>query len=178
MSLFKTIAFFKVLDEGLESLMEQQSIFVGTSARGAWFLEMGSGPHESSRMADQFKQRMLEWGSARGFSEPEIYAIMENIRQEGVQSTPTPFWRNAVLAVSRQFEFLEANEVEAGNWEIIVVDPIQYILSDEDLHSIAQKIKNRAQQNLRSDASSPSGDRVATGRTLDSFVITEDESQI
>lgn len=135
-SVLKAAAFWKAFGENLEKVAEK-SLWVGTTADFASYVESGTGPHTQSGDGG-FITRLLQWGKREGLTRGQVFATAQKIREEGTE--PQPFYRPAINRIARKHDFIEVSTETPGRMDLIV-NPIGLTEEDMTLEDVADELQ-------------------------------------
>lgn len=146
-------AFREFLQDLLGLLNEAEGdVWVGSAARHATFVELGTKPHETQAQQEGFIRRITEWAHRQGINDEEIIgAIINEIQQEGTEKggEPTPFFRSAVKSVVRAHDALFLVDESPTDY-VIAVNPLA-LEEDEDVEDLAGLVQEKARRNAPED---------------------------
>jgi hypothetical protein len=72
-------------------------MYIGTRVPYAWYVEKGSGPHNTGNDSAGFVERITAWGAKHGWGEDEIPKLIAAIRKNGTEAHPFFFDKQAVV---------------------------------------------------------------------------------
>lgn len=72
-------------------------MYLGTRVPYAWYVEHGSGPHNTGNDSEGFIERITAWAWRHGWAEDEMGALINSIRKKGTEKHPFFFEKGAIV---------------------------------------------------------------------------------
>lgn len=103
---------------------------IGTAVSYAPYVDKGTGRHLSAKDSEGFIRRITEWGQSKGFTEDQIYGLIQSIRYGGTR--PHPF----MIAGEAVLEFKTSRYLSQSMRMVLkLIPPVRYHIDSKGLRT-------------------------------------------